>query len=250
MVVSVALVVVFVIGLVYSGSYTCASEKMRAVQELAARLHSADRMIARFRDLPDDSAFLCALIQIAEQLDTDPDYLAAVMQLESRFDPAATNPSGATGLIQWRPDTARALGTTTDALRVMSARQQLAYVEAFYHPFRGRLDSAGTAYMATFLPALVHAPDSRIIAERGSAEPLGAGALTLGQIYAANPGFDSQGAGRYTVGDVKAAAESTLLAARARGYVEPICADESRDDIWLWVAGALGLVMLARRLLR
>ena len=77
------------------------------------------------------------------------------------MDPKARNPNGgATGLIQFMPATARGLGTTTEALSRMSATEQLAYVEKYYAPFKGRINSGTDLYLATFWPAAVGKPDS------------------------------------------------------------------------------------------
>jgi hypothetical protein len=70
-------------------------------------------------------------------------YLMAIMSFESDgFNPAARNElSGATGLIQFMPSTAKELGTATDALARMSAEDQLDYVAAYFAPFKGRLNT-------------------------------------------------------------------------------------------------------------
>ncbi|MFC5846740.1 tape measure protein [Deinococcus petrolearius] len=58
--------------------------------------------------------------------------LLKVMAFESGLNPAARNKqSGASGLIQFMPDTARELGTTVEALRGMSREQQLPYIERY-----------------------------------------------------------------------------------------------------------------------
>jgi len=53
-----------------------------------------------------------------------------VMFIESAatFRADITNSIGATGLIQFMPDTAKRLGTSTEALRKMGAINQLDYV--------------------------------------------------------------------------------------------------------------------------
>ena len=85
------------------------------------------------------SPFAAKVRQIASRLGVPPDYLMAVMWSESRLDPAATNPEGgATGLIQFMPATAAGLGTSCEALREMSALDQLDYVERFFRPYAPR----------------------------------------------------------------------------------------------------------------
>jgi len=74
-------------------------------------------------------------ITISRRLNMDPSHLMAIMAFETSrsFDPSITNRagSGATGLIQFMPATARDLGTTTSRLALMNAVEQLDYVERY-----------------------------------------------------------------------------------------------------------------------
>lgn len=82
-------------------------------------------------------AFITQVEAMAQRLGTQPEYLMAVMSFETggSFSPGIRNGagSGATGLIQFMPDTARELGTSTDALARMSAQDQLQYVERYFN---------------------------------------------------------------------------------------------------------------------
>lgn len=105
--------------------------------------------------------FVQKVRDMAGRLGVKPEWILAVMKNESGMDPKARNPNGgATGLIQFMPATARGLGTTTEALSRMSATEQLAYVEKYYAPFKGRINSGTDLYLATFWPAAVGKPDS------------------------------------------------------------------------------------------
>lgn len=96
---------------------------------------------------------------VAERLDMDPRHLAAVMAFESRLNPQAVNPySGATGLIQFMPRTAANLGTTTSALRAMTALQQLPYVERYFAGFGGPFDTLQQVALTVFYPAYRNKP--------------------------------------------------------------------------------------------
>lgn len=83
-------------------------------------------------------------------------WLMAVMAFESAetFDPAIKNAagSGATGLIQFMPTTARGLGTTTDQLAGMDAVSQLDYVRLYFQPYAQRITSMEDMYMAVLAP--------------------------------------------------------------------------------------------------
>lgn len=85
------------------------------------------------------------------------DWLMACIAWETgeTFSPSVRNGagSGATGLIQFMPATARSLGTTTDELARMTPEQQLDYVYRYFLPYRGRLKSLADTYMAILWPA-------------------------------------------------------------------------------------------------
>jgi hypothetical protein len=134
--------------------------------------------------------FVQKVKEMSARLGVRPEWLLAVMQNESGMNPAAKNPNGgATGLIQFMPATAKALGTTTEALSKMSATEQLAYVEKFYSSFKGRLKSGSDMYLATFWPAAVGKGDDYKI---GGAD-----------VAKANPAFDLNKDGQITAGEFR-----------------------------------------------
>ena len=160
------------------------------------------------------------LIALGEKLNINPNYLAAVMANESGFRPWIKNPiGGATGLIQWMPRIAPLYGTTTDALKCMTDVEQLEYVEKFYKPYRGKIDSPGTAYMVTFLPAFAFKPDDFVLGRKDDQTAL-YGKTTLHMVWRDNRlAFDPQSRGYFTVADVKKKANATYAAAQARGPI-------------------------------
>lgn len=97
---------------------------------------------------------------ISNELGIEANWLMFVMWFESKLNPQAVNPiSGATGLIQFMPSTARALGTTTDVLKRMSNVQQLDYVLAYLRPYKGRMRTWVDVYLAVFYPRAMGKPD-------------------------------------------------------------------------------------------
>jgi hypothetical protein len=79
------------------------------------------------------------------------------------FDSSIVNrQSGATGLIQFMPKTAIALGTTTNALKSMNPVEQLEYVKKYYAPYRGRIKNVYDLYTVTFFPAALGKSDSYV----------------------------------------------------------------------------------------
>lgn len=76
-----------------------------------------------------------ALAAIADRHGWNADGLAALIEHESGWNPAARNPlpgQTATGLIQFTANTAKALGTSVEELAKMSALGQLPFVEQYF----------------------------------------------------------------------------------------------------------------------
>jgi hypothetical protein len=119
------------------------------------------------------------------------------MESESGISSTVLNKagSGATGLIQFMPATARGLGTSTEALAKMSAVEQLDYVEKYLRQAKsiagiGKDESidGGTLYALVFMPA--HAKKDTLAVK-------GSGA------YMANSGLDLNGDNRITAKDLQ-----------------------------------------------
>lgn len=117
--------------------------------------------------------FRAKVMGIAGRLVMNPNHLMACMAWESAetFSPKITNAagSGATGLIQFMPSTARGMGVTTGALAAMTAEMQLDYVEEYFKPYRGKLKTLSDVYMAILWPAGIGKPESYVLWERGKA---------------------------------------------------------------------------------
>lgn len=144
-----------------------------------------------------DPDFKAKLEKVAQKLGTTSNALLAVMKQESGVDPARRNTtSGATGLIQFMPDTARRLGTTIDELANMDAVQQLDFVYKYYSMTGVGDGSVGDLYMATFMPKYVGYPDSHVLGQKGAPG-------FSGKVYAQNSGLDRNKDDAITVGDVK-----------------------------------------------
>lgn len=83
-----------------------------------------------------------------------------------RPDVANMAGSGAVGLIQFMPDVAEALGTSTAALARMTAEQQLDWVAKYFAPHRGRLGGLSDLYMAILWPAAIGKPDDCVLFDK------------------------------------------------------------------------------------
>lgn len=170
-----------------------------------------------------EPGFARALVETARALSLDPSIIAGVMSNESGVRPDAVNPNGgATGLIQFMPATAAALGVTTGMLRAMSGVQQMEYVRRYFAPHvqKIRPDVPGDYYMAVFMPAYVGKPESTVLGKKDSSEILPGTKLSLGKIYEQNKGLDVDKNGVLTVGDVTRKIENTMRAAQSKPAIE------------------------------
>lgn len=144
---------------------------------------------------------------IASLLGINPNWLMMVMWIESRLNAQAVNKqpgdsdnpltraaSRATGLIQFMPDTAIRLGTTTKALYSLSAIDQLHYVYKYFKPWSGKIKDYFDLYIITFFPVALGKPDDYI---------LETSKLSAALIAKQNPFFDVNKDGKITVGEIK-----------------------------------------------
>lgn len=151
-------------------------------------------------------AFRKRLVEIADELGIDPDYLATVISFESgqTFRADVRNPKSAcVGLIQFCDDAAvlaaKSAGLNYPAddaqswLASMSALDQLEYVRRFFkRELKGRRNLSLTdTYMTVFSPAFIGRPASFVAYEEGS------------RAYDQNSGFDSSPRdGKITIGEI------------------------------------------------
>lgn len=133
------------------------------------------------------------VIQVCSELGINPNYLMAAMAFETggSFDPAQKNfaGSGATGLIQFMPATAKGLGTTTAELAKMTAVEQLDYVKAYFLPYAGRISTLEDLYMAILWPRGIGKSNDYVLWSRGT------------KAYELNSGLDSNNDGSVTKGE-------------------------------------------------
>lgn len=121
-------------------------------------------MILTDRIPANKEAFMLKVAAIAAELGINPNWLMAVMYKESSLNPAAVNSyTGATGLIQFMPATAAALGTSTAALKQMSNIDQLDYVKAYLKPHARRIKTFVDCYLAVFFPAAMSMPADTVL---------------------------------------------------------------------------------------
>jgi hypothetical protein len=162
------------------------------------------------------NAFKRKLVSVADWLGINPDHLATVISFESAksFSPSIKNPfSGATGLIQFMPSTAKNLGTSVADLVLMSAEEQLDWVYQYFLSFKDRLHTLDDVYLAVFMPSFIGKPAESVVFVDGQ------------KGYEQNKGFDPKNTGRITVGQITSTVHG--VANNANGRIE---VPDSDDD--------------------
>jgi len=153
-------------------------------------------------DWTEDATFISQVKSVAGATNCSPEDLLACMAFETgrTFNPSLRNGIGATGLIQFRPSTARSLGTTTDYLAGLTRTQQMEWVQKYIKAVTAGKSSKlsiDDLYMSILWPAAVGKPDNYVLFSAGSKE------------YAQNP-LDKDGKGYVTKADAAARAKSQL----------------------------------------
>lgn len=161
-------------------------------------------------------AFRRKLIRISEAIGLDPSFIAAVIAFETvgTFSPTIRPSPGSShvGLLQFGPEEAKALGTSTSQLLDMTATKQLSYVKAYFLHYKKRIRPTEPLdyYLAVFSPKWIGSPASAVMYSLG--EPA----------YEQNKGLDVDGDGAITVGDVSTRFMRIIIDAQAR---EPLAVD-------------------------
>lgn len=157
------------------------------------------------------SAFKNKVIQMCIFLEVSPDFLMSCMAFESgaTFSPSIKNAagSGAVGLIQFMPNTAKALGTSTEKLSKMTAVEQLDYVKKYFTPFKSKLKKLEDVYLAILYPAAVGKPLSHILFEDGK------------KTYTQNKGFDKDKDGKITLKEISSTVRKMYEKGLTKGYL-------------------------------
>jgi len=150
----------------------------------------------------EQAVFEQKVIDVAARLQTNPNWLMQVMKAESGLRADIQNTTYplhngyATGLIQFVPDTAATLGTSTNALKQMSRVEQMDWVYKYYSPYTGQLNSYFAVYLVTFFPAAIsHADDDNYVFETAR--------ISRSAIAKSNPNMDINGDGMVTMGEFK-----------------------------------------------
>ena len=154
------------------------------------------------------AGFEAKVIEIAQKLSIDPNWLMVNMYSESGLRSDIENSIGCVGLIQFCPDnksagTKNIAGETVNlqTLKNLSNVAQLDYVYKYYAPYAGKITSFEDLYMLDFFPIALGWDDDRVIQSSN---------LSASVIAKANPSFDTDKNGSITVGEFKKAVRKKL----------------------------------------
>jgi len=153
------------------------------------------------------STFRARLVAMGARLKVNPDWIAAVICVETAgsFRADIKNPqSGYVGLIQFGKRAAAMVRTTQGQLAHMTNVEQLRYVEAFFRPVAHRIHSVDQCYLAIFAPAFIDAsPEAGVYRDPT-------------QAYEQNKALDTSRDGVISVAEATAPARQALAAAQKR----------------------------------
>ena len=149
-----------------------------------------------------DLEFQQGVEQLAQKYNVSVQDLYAVMSFETggTFDPAQKNMagSGATGLIQFMPSTAKGLGTSTEELSKMTRSEQLKYVDKYFSNKGIEGGNLDDLYMSILFPVAVGKPDDFVLFGKGAIEGY------RGIAYEQNSGLDVNRDGSITKAEAAA----------------------------------------------
>ena len=155
-------------------------------------LYLLDRAGIYVSDLP---AFEYKVREVAKRLDIPPEWLMSVMYSESRFNAGAANfkGSGAIGLIQFMPTTAKDMGTSVHYLKQLGHIDQMEYVYKYLQAVRlkyGEYKTLTDLYLAILYPRAREGEMCYSLYENPT------------KAYKQNVGLDEDKDGRVTVNDI------------------------------------------------
>jgi hypothetical protein len=150
------------------------------------------------------------IIEICKELGINPDFLMSCMALETgetfRTDIRNKKGSGATGLIQFMPDTAMDYGTTTNKLAKMTPVEQLEYVKKYFMHRKGKLHTLEDVYMAILYPAAIGKSPNTVLFKAGTKK------------YDQNDGFDADDNDEITIGEISSTVRAKYKKGLTKGF--------------------------------
>lgn len=146
---------------------------------------------AALNKLPDKATFMAEIDKLAAEFGTSAQDFYRIMYAESGIEPDNVNEDGgATGLIQFMPNTAIGLGTTTSRIKQMSATEQVPLIRKYFK--NGGLKQGATVfdmYTIVFFPLMRGKSDDWIVQSKDlSAEKISRSNGGIARKSGKNPG--------------------------------------------------------------
>ena len=165
-----------------SAKTEAASEQLYLLDQASVFVNDVDKFEKKVR-------------KVANKLSVPAEWLMAVMYSESKFDASVSNHrgSGATGLIQWMPTTAKDFDITVEKLRNLNHTEQLDYVYEYLDRVRRKYKQYETLtelYLAILYPRAIGEDYCYTMYAKPS------------EAYKLNIGLDIDKDGRVTVKDI------------------------------------------------
>lgn len=188
------------------------------------------------------AAFVSKVQSVAAQLGINPNWLMALMWNESGLNEKAQNPFPPypVGLIQFVPQTAAGLGTSTTALYNMSNVTQLDYVKKYFQSWAGRIKSFDQLYLINFFPAAFNQINN-------SSYVFGSeyGDNYAREVGRVNPGFDLNKNGYVTMAEFKQynRAKYPYLYDGSAGDIAEEESENNNSFLWLALGGYAGYLV-------
>lgn len=190
-----SLVMLLVIGSNFASQYLFKENVFSVLEKMTAPTPSLYLIEEASVHIAESEAFEAKVREVAQRLNVAPEWLMAVMFSESRINPTAVNlrGSGATGLIQFMPMVAAEHGTTCEAIKRMSAVEQLDLVYRYLQRIReryGDYESLTDLYLAILYPRAIEGDLNYVLY------------ATPSTAFRQNSGLDENKDGRVTARDV------------------------------------------------
>lgn len=147
-----------------------------------------------------------ALKDLSDKLGFHEDWLSLIIYKENRGCTKTPNSlTGAVGIIQWLPSTAKALGTTVEQLGKMTFVEQLHYVEKYllYVKAVDKVHNYEDLYLSIFFPRALGKGDSYVMGIKPPMNMITDSMSFKQKVYAYNKNIDMNKDGIITVEDFK-----------------------------------------------
>jgi len=143
----------------------------------------------------DDPEFNSVLESLSKKSGINKDWVNRLIHIESGGDSSAHNPHGsASGIVQMIDSTAKAMGTSAEELRHMTASEQLPFAFKYWNQYKDKIKQPSDLYIANMYPAALGKSDDYAI---------GTDQQSRAKLAKLNPAIDVDKDQQITVGEIR-----------------------------------------------